>query len=178
MASVSDRFATRVQAVLGVCLMIAVVLNFANVVARYVFNTALFGIEEVQVYLLVMVTFIGAPVVMFRNEHLRMDALSYRFPRLARRGLHRFELLFIIGLCGFTAYQSYRYTGQMLALDRKSDLMEIPMWIPHGAVVVGLTVMAVIAVRRLFKRAEVDATAANGPDAAAQAVADAARERV
>lgn len=165
MANFPDRFATRVQMALGICLMIAVVLNFANVVARYVFNTALFGIEEVQVYLIVAVAFLGTPVVMFRKDHLRMDALSYRFPRPIRRGLTRLELLTIVALCGFTAYQSYLYTSQMLSLDRKSDLMGIPMWIPHGAVALGLTVTALIALRRLFKPVELDPGADSAGDA-------------
>ena len=94
-----------------------------------------------------------------------MDALSYRFPLPVRRGLTRLELLTIVALCGFTAYQSYLYTGQMLSLDRKSDLMEIPMWVPHGAVALGLTVTALIALRRLFKPVELGPGAEPAGDA-------------
>lgn len=75
----SDRIAGVAQKVPGGALIVCVLLNFANVVARYAFNRAIFGIEEVQVYIVVAICFLGAVVVTFRNGHLRMDALVQRF---------------------------------------------------------------------------------------------------
>lgn len=139
----------KVQTALGALLILCVALNFANVVARYGFNTALFGIEELQVYLLVGISFFGAVVVSWRREHLRMDALvGYMRPR-ARRAVTVVEELAMVGLLGFAAVQSSRYTWQMVQINRKSDLMEIPMWIPHGCVTVGLALMALLAAYRL-----------------------------
>jgi len=144
------RLADRVQTVLGCLLILCVVLNFANVIARYVFSTALFGIEEVQVYLIVAIAFIGAVVVSWRREHLRMDALVDRFGPRTRRHLAGLEAVLVVVLAGFVCVQSARYTWQMLQIGRKSDLMEIPMWLPHGSVTVGLFLIAAIAVRRLL----------------------------
>jgi TRAP-type C4-dicarboxylate transport system permease small subunit len=53
------RLADRLMVVLGGVLILCVLLNFSNVVARYVFNTAIFGIEELQVYLVVAVASSG-----------------------------------------------------------------------------------------------------------------------
>jgi len=145
----NSSIADKVQTTLGALLILCVVLNFSNVVARYGFNTALLGIEELQVYLLVGISFFGAVVVSWRREHLRMDALvGYMRPR-TRRVVSVLEELAMAGLLGFAAVQSSRYSWQMAQINRKSDLMEIPMWIPHGCVTVGLALMALLAVYRL-----------------------------
>lgn len=139
----------KVQSLLGALLVICVMLNFANVVARYAFNTALLGIEELQVYLLVGISFIGAALVSWRRDHLRMAALVGYMRPAAKRAARVLEELTMTGLLAFTAVQSGRYTWQMVLISRKSDLMEIPMWIPHGCVTLGLTLMALIAAYRL-----------------------------
>lgn len=163
-----SRLADRVQALLGWMLVLCVVLNFSNVVARYVFNTALFGIEEVQVYLIVAIAFLGAVVVSWKREHLRMDALVDRFGPGTRRRLAGFEAVLVLGLAGFACVQSGRYTWQMGQIGRKSDLMEIPMWLPHGSVTLGLFLITVIAAWRLFVPASLSepAPAAAGGDQA------------
>jgi TRAP-type C4-dicarboxylate transport system permease small subunit len=148
--------ADRVQTMLGWMLVLCVVLNFSNVVARYVFNTALFGIEEVQVYLIVAMAFLGAAVVSWKGQHLRMDALVDRFGPRTRRHLTGVEAVLVLALAGFACVQSGRYTWQMAQIGRKSDLMEIPMWLPHGSVTLGMFLITAIAAWRLFAPASRD----------------------
>jgi TRAP-type C4-dicarboxylate transport system permease small subunit len=140
----------RVETLLGAMLVLCVVLNFSNVVARYLFNTALFGIEEVQVYLVVAIAFVGAVVVSWKRQHLRMDALVDRFGPRTRRHLGGVEAVLVLALAGFACVQSGRYTWQMVQIGRKSDLMEIPMWLPHGSVTLGMFLITAIAAWRLF----------------------------
>ena len=58
-----------------VAFILAVMLNFTNVVGRYLFGLSLLGSDEVQVFIMVAMTFLGAAVVTRRNQHLRMDVL-------------------------------------------------------------------------------------------------------
>jgi TRAP-type C4-dicarboxylate transport system permease small subunit len=46
---------------------------------------------------------------------------------------------------------SWRYVSQMIMLDRRSDNAGIPMAIPHGAVALGFTLIALISLWRLGK---------------------------
>lgn len=60
---------------LALLFIVAVLLNFTNVVGRYLFGISLLGSDEVQVFIMVGMTFLGAVVVTQRNQHLRMDVL-------------------------------------------------------------------------------------------------------
>jgi TRAP-type C4-dicarboxylate transport system permease small subunit len=144
-----DRMARLIELVLAVAFILAVLLNFANVVGRYLFNFSLLGSDEVEVFVMVGMTFLGAVVVTRRNEHLRMDVLVRFMPVPVRLALRIAEQLLLIALAGFVLSQSYFYASQMLRLGRTSDMARVPMWIPHGSVALGFALILLIAVWRL-----------------------------
>lgn len=146
---VLDRVMDAILVVLGVLVVVAVCLNFANVVGRYVFGSAIFGADEVQTYMMVWMAFLGAVAVTWRDAHLRMDVLVTRLPRAARAALRLVELLLVLATAGVVVWQSWKFVLQMASMDRRSDAAEIPMAIPHGAVLVGFALIALIALVRL-----------------------------
>jgi TRAP-type C4-dicarboxylate transport system permease small subunit len=137
---------------LALAFIFAVALNFANVIGRYVVGRTIDGADEVQIYIMVAMAFVGAAAVAWRRDHLRMDVLARRLPPLARTVLKVLEVALIVVLAAFVLWQSVGYTSQMLALGRVSDGAGIPMWIPHSAVAIGFGLMALIAVLQLFRR--------------------------
>src|SRR3954466_14005200 len=70
-----DRVARVIELVLAVAFILAVALNFTNVVGRYFFVVSFLASDEVQVFVMVGMTFLGAAVVTAAHEHLRMDVL-------------------------------------------------------------------------------------------------------
>jgi TRAP-type C4-dicarboxylate transport system permease small subunit len=149
---VLERLMKALERLLALAFVFAVLLNFANVIGRYGFGRSINGADEVQVYIMVAMAFLGAAVVASRRGHLRMDVLAKMFPEPIRIGLRYAELAAIIGLAGFTVFHSYRYAAQMAALGRASDMAGIPMWIPHGTLAVGFGLIGVIAVLELLER--------------------------
>jgi TRAP-type C4-dicarboxylate transport system permease small subunit len=141
----SERLARVIELVLAFAFMIAVLLNFTNVVGRYVFGVALLGSDEVQVFIMVAMTFLGAAVVTRRNAHLRMDVLLRFMPEQMRYLLRIAEQVLLVVLAGFVLSQSYVYAGRMLSIGRTSDMAGVPMWIPHGAVALGFALILLIA---------------------------------
>jgi TRAP-type C4-dicarboxylate transport system permease small subunit len=144
-----DRLARVIELVLAFAFIVAVLSNFANVVGRYVFGVSLLGSDEVQVFIMVAMTFLGAAVVTRRNSHLRMDVLLRFMPEPLRLSLRIAEQALLVLLAGFVLSQSYVYAGQMLRIGRTSDMAGVPMWIPHGAVVLGFALILLIACWRL-----------------------------
>lgn len=140
------------ERLLALGFIFAVLLNFANVVGRYGFGRAINGADEVQIYIMVAMAFLGAAVVASRRGHLRMDVLAKMLPQGLRGALHYAEILVVIALGGFTAFHSYRYTAQMASLGRTSDIAGIPMWIPHGTVALGFTLVVLVALLELLRR--------------------------
>lgn len=144
-----DAVARAIELLLALLFVLAVLLNFGNVVGRYLFGMSLLGSDEVQVFIMVAMTFLGAAVVTRRNQHLRMDVLVGMMPPAVQTGLRVAEQLLLIVLAGFVLTQSFFYARQMLRIGRTSDMAGVPMWIPHGAVALGFALMLVIAVWRL-----------------------------
>ena len=144
-----DRMARVIEVALALAFIFAVLLNFGNVVGRYAFNVSLLGSDEVQVFIMVAMTFLGAVVVTRRNEHLRMDVLVQFMPRPIQLALRMAEQLLLIALAGFVLSQSWFYASQMLRIGRTSDMAGVPMWLPHGMVALGFALILLIAAWRL-----------------------------
>jgi TRAP-type C4-dicarboxylate transport system permease small subunit len=148
-----DRIARVIEVTLALAFIAAVLLNFANVVGRYLLGISLLGSDEVQIFIMVGMTFIGAAVVSRRNLHLRMDVLLRFLPAPVRTLLRVVEQLLLIALAGFVLTQSYFYARQMLRIGRTSDMAGVPMWIPHGTVALGFALMLIVAVCALLHMA-------------------------
>ena len=91
-----DRIARVIELTLALAFILAVLLNFANVVGRYLLGISLLGSDEVQVFIMVAMTFLGAAVVTRRNLHLRMDVLVRFLPAPAQRLLRIAEQLLLV----------------------------------------------------------------------------------
>jgi TRAP-type C4-dicarboxylate transport system permease small subunit len=153
------RFTRAVERIVAYALVLAVLVNFANVVARYVFRSPLLGADELQVFLMVWMTFLGVVVVTWRRMHLRMDLLAARLSASARGWLQLVEAVVTAVLAALVLGESLRYTVKMLEIGRRSDALGLPVWIPHSSVAIAFGLICLIAVYRLTRRA------ARGPGA-------------
>jgi len=149
----ADRFTRLVECLVAYALVLAVLVNFANVVARYGFHKPILGADELQIFLMIWMTFLGVVAVTWRRMHLRMDLLAARLPAFARGWLRLAELLVAAVLAALVLGESCRYTVQMLEIGRRSDALGIPVWISHSAVAIAFGLMGLIAVYRLTRRA-------------------------
>jgi TRAP-type C4-dicarboxylate transport system permease small subunit len=150
---VFDRIARIIEVALALAFILAVLLNFANVVGRYLLGVSLLGSDEVQVFIMVGMTFIGAAVVTRRNAHLRMDVLLRYLPAPVLVVLRIVEQVLLVALAGFVLTQSYFYAWQMWLIGRTSDMAGVPMWIPHATVALGFGLILAVAVWRLTRMA-------------------------
>src|SRR6266851_5559707 len=93
-----DRIARGIEVTLALAFILAVVLNFSNVVGRYALGISLLGADEVQIFIMVAMTYLGAAVVTRRNLHLRMDVLVRFLPACARVALRVAEQVLLAAL--------------------------------------------------------------------------------
>ena len=150
---VIDRAARVIELALALAFILAVLLNFINVVGRYLFGLSLLGSDEVQVFIMVGMTFLGAAVVTRRNLHLRMDVLVRFLPPPVQVALRIAEQLLLVTLAGFILTQSYNYAHRMFQIGRTSDMAGVPMWIPHGTVTLGFGLVLIVAIWRVVRMA-------------------------
>ena len=149
----ADRFTRAVERVIAYALVLAVLVGFTNVVARYVFQKPILGADELQIFLMVWMTFLGVVVVTWRRMHLRMDLVAERLPPAARSWLRLVEVIAAAALSALVLGESCRYTARMFEIGRRSDALGLPSWIAHSAVAIAFGLMGLIAIYRLTRRA-------------------------
>lgn len=141
----------RADRVMGICFMAVVGLNFASAASRYAAGRPIIGADEVQVYAMVWLIFLGAVVAAMRRAHLRMDVLTAGLaPRPAWWRLLA-EMLLTLATCVAMTVISTQFVLQIHGFDQRSDAAEIPMWIPHLSVTVGFAGMALCALLELHQ---------------------------
>jgi TRAP-type C4-dicarboxylate transport system permease small subunit len=133
-----------IEIALTCAFIVAVLLNFLTAADRYVFKRSIVGSDEIQIYIMIYMTFLGAAVVSWKQRHLRMDVLASIFPHGVRIGLIAAESILVVVLLGILSWQSLKYVMLMATIDRRSDLAAIPMWIPHLAVALGFALIVVV----------------------------------
>lgn len=141
--------------VLGVIFIGVVVLNFASAASRYLAGRPIIGADEVQVYAMVWLVFLGAVMAALRRTHLRMDVLSASLNPRAAWWRMALELVLALAVCGTMVWVSLQFTLQIHGMGQRSDAAEIPMWMPHLSVAVGfagLTMCALQELRQLLAR--------------------------
>lgn len=140
----------------GACLVIDVVINGANVIARYVFRSAFSWAEEAMVYIMIAGVFWGAAAVAWRQIDIRIDAFVNLASGRMRALLNMLAtLLSIAVLC--TLFQvSLRVTAQLYAYGQRNDALNMPVWIAHSAFASGLFLIILMTVARLFVPEKLD----------------------
>ncbi len=147
-----DALVTFLERVLAVGLLLGLSLNFINVIGRYIGGYALNGAAELEIYILIWITFLGAAFVTWRGTHLRMDVLIEACPPTVKWLVGLFEMALMLIIFSFVAWQSFKYVERIYALGAVSDIAHIPTWIPHSAVTAGFGTMALIVLLRGIQR--------------------------
>jgi TRAP-type C4-dicarboxylate transport system permease small subunit len=160
MSRVLDHLMRWIERALAYGFIAAVGLNFFNVVGRYGFGVTMLSADELQIFIMVFMTFLGAAVVAWRDQHLRMDVLVNALPAKIRKLVRVIELTAIAVLAGFVLWNSSYYVKQMFIFGRVSDMGRVPMWIPHGAVVLGFGLITLVTCLRLIQTLSRRASAA------------------
>ena len=126
---------------LGVLLMAA--NSIANVIGRFVFAQSIYFSEELNQFLIVLVTFVGISYAARKGRHIRMSAV---YDQLGDRG--RKVLMIIIAavtaLVMFAlAWFSYEYVARLAKLGKVTPSLQVPLyityvWVPIGFVITGI----------------------------------------
>jgi TRAP-type C4-dicarboxylate transport system permease small subunit len=112
----------------------ALIVSYATIVGltiiltilRYVFRTSIHGGPEIVRFCFIYTTFLGAPVLLGRREHVMIEGLIKRLPDLAYRAIRVANHLLVGALHGFLFYYSIRWIS--IVGYHPSDILRIPMW--------------------------------------------------
>lgn len=131
---------------IGLILLLAIGINAANIVGRYVFFAPLPWAEEVLSFLIIWGVCLGASAVTYDRRHLAMDVFVPVFPPTVRRVVEVLILLTVVGFSGFAALQAWKIVQIMARNGQMSIAADIPMTIPYFGFVVGFVMIVLAAI--------------------------------
>ena len=137
--------------IIGSLILFGIAVNFANVLGRYLFLAPIVWAEEIMIYSMVWMVFIGAVLVSWDGHHLKMDFFSIMLPSPFKEIMNFTGVACFLIVSIFVLPQTFTVTELMFRLDQRSVVAEIPMVIPHFAILLGFTMMFIVIVWR-FRR--------------------------
>jgi TRAP-type C4-dicarboxylate transport system permease small subunit len=145
----TPRVTLRIEEAIAAVAMAAIcVITFANVVVRYLTNASFAFTEEISVFLLVVMTLVGAAVAFARNRNIRVDFFVLKLPRAAQLGIEIVGMVLSAALFSMVAWFGWRFFLDDLDYGTTSPGLGIPQWMYS----IWLTVLSVLIVARIFGR--------------------------
>ncbi len=133
----------------GALFLVAVVLNIVNVIGRYVFGMPVFWAEEALTFTVIWIVFLVVGSITYRGAHLNMDLLYSRMPA-ALQLIIRIAIALALIVCAiYTAMQSFAVVKLHYLTHGVTAGTNIPLVIPHSALLFGFSFMAAAAIVRL-----------------------------
>ena len=128
-------------AFIGGALAFASALLFLNVVLRYAFLSPIAWAEELSLYLLVWIVFVGASVAMRTRGHVAIDLLPRALSPANRKHLALLVGLLVLVFLAVFFYFSAAHTLRTAASGQVTPIMLAPMWLTYLAMPVGSALM-------------------------------------
>lgn len=130
-----------------------VVLIFANVIMRYVFNASLSWGEELTLWLFVWFVWIGVSYAFQTEEHVRITFLRDRFPASLSYKIDFIVGLLVLGFLGAIVFEAVKLIQMPFVLSQKSVVLGFPIAMLYASAPVGATLSMVRVIQYLLKTA-------------------------
>jgi TRAP-type C4-dicarboxylate transport system permease small subunit len=156
--------------IIGSMILIGIIINIANVIGRYMFLEPIIWAEEIMIYIMVWTVFIGAILVSYDGQHLKMDVFSVMLPSPYKEIINFIATASVLLVCIYVIPNNWIVVELMFNNDQRSVVAEVPMVIPHFALLFGFSMIFVAIVVRF--RAHVSGTLASEFDTLIQEHSD------
>lgn len=149
-----SRVAKLIESIIVVFFVLLVVLTFAQIVARFVFNYSFGWIEELTRYFFIWIIFVGTALGFRYSNHIRLDILVSFLPRFGQRMVEFINALAIIGFLAVLAY--YGWNATLVTMRQFSPAIGLKMGYVYAAIPIGAAFTTVFIVETLFHKPEQD----------------------
>lgn len=123
----------------GLGVIVMTVLVVVDVFLRYVFRSPLLFSDDVSVYCMIYITFVGAALTMKMGRHIRVDLLYLHLSKRAQLRLDVATSLIGMIVLFIVTWQSVGWVQYTYRFGFKSSgILETPMWIPMSVIPLGL----------------------------------------
>jgi len=129
--------------VLSYGVLIMAVTSMANVIGRFGFGRSIYFSNELNAFLMVLITFMGLGYAARQGRHIRMSAIYDQLPDIGRKVLMIVISLVTAVVMFVLAYYAVSYVHRLWELEKVTSSLRFPMWImylwvPLGFVIAGI----------------------------------------
>jgi TRAP-type C4-dicarboxylate transport system permease small subunit len=117
------------EAIAAFTMAMICLITFANVVVRYLTDASFAFTEEFSVFLLVVLTLVGAAGAFARNRNIRVEFFAAMTPTSTQRWLETGGLLLTVVLFVMVAWYGARFVADDWKYGTTSPGIGIPQWI-------------------------------------------------
>lgn len=122
--------------------LILALMICVQVVARYFFSTAIFGIEEVACYLAIWLYFIGAALGAEQREHMSASLVDVMLRnQTMKKALKVFTCVVSVVLGAWMTLWSYELAAWSIEFNMMSTEINLPVGLAQVAMPIGLGLM-------------------------------------
>jgi C4-dicarboxylate transporter, DctQ subunit len=143
LAAVDNGIARFEAFVLAFGVLLMATNSIANVIGRFVFSRSIYFTEELNQFLIVLVTFVGLGYAARKGRHIRMSAVYDQLSDRQRKAM----MILIAGVTAammfVLAYYSYVYVARVATLGKVTPSLQVPLyltyfWVPLGFIITGI----------------------------------------
>ena len=120
----------------GIILMAA--NTIANVFGRYIFDQSIYFSEELNEFLIVIVTFMGLGYATRKGIHIRMSAIGDVLPGRIRKGLMVVIAATTAVMMAILAWYALEYVQRVAGRGQITPALRVPLYLTYVWVVIGL----------------------------------------
>lgn len=124
--------------ILGWGIILMAVNTIANVFGRYVFNQSIYFSEELNEFLIIIVTFMGLGLATRKGIHIRMSAVYDALPAKIRKGLMVVIATTTAAMMALLAWYALEYVQKVASRGRITPALQVPLYLTYVWVVIGL----------------------------------------
>ena len=127
----------------GAFFVIGLIVTY-EVVMRYVFTAPTRWVEETANLLQIYGVFLACAWLVARREHIRITVVTARLPHATHIWVARAGLIIVALIAAFAAWSAAELMWSAITRGERTDsTLELPMWLMHAPLVVGLGLAAV-----------------------------------
>ncbi|AEV37455.1 TRAP dicarboxylate transporter, DctQ subunit [Pseudovibrio sp. FO-BEG1] len=119
--------------------IIAMAVNtIANVFGRYVFHQSIYFSEELNEFLIVIITFMGLGYATRKGIHIRMSAIYDALPKKMRKILMILITIMTATMMAILTWYAVEYVAKVASRGRVTPALQVPLYLTYIWVVIGL----------------------------------------
>ena len=146
---VTEKLVAAVRNLAATMLLLGLLLNFANVVGRYFFDAPIEWAEEVMLFLMVAIVFLGASYVSWKGRQIAMDLLVLMLPPAPQKVVRVLALVVEVVVPLIVVWIGTPVIVTLWNFDQRSQAADLPLAIPQSLIPIGLFLVALVTMIRI-----------------------------